>query len=380
MKIEDFSALIGSFYSAALEPGRWPEIAAQMARFFGSESTAIQLRIGDFGDIAWRVTTANYDYKARQDYADYFHKHDPFANAIRVNGTLGIFAGHELVDPDEFRRSEVYNDYCRRIGIFHSVGAGQELGATTKLMLGIHRPIEREDFDTEHRKSLEIVLPHLSRSVQMSSLLAAGNLQRRLASEMFGALTVAVIVVDAKGRVVYANHVADRLMVSDDGLTVRQGLLATRDPKQAACLLRAIAAASLVATGEVTPPGDVLLVRRVRKQPLSVLVAPFPRDGRTTGGLADASAIVFANDPELRRPPATAALAALYTLTRAEARLLEALLQGERIAEYAGRAGISTNTANTQLKQIFTKTGTNRQSALMRLMFSDPIVSLVRGT
>ncbi len=376
MKIDDFSALISSIYSAALEPDQWPETTAQMARFFGSESTAIQVRVGDFGDIAWRVTTANYDHKARRDYADYFHKRDPFANAIRLNGTPGIFAGHELVDPDEFRRSEVYNDYCRRIGIFHSLGAGQELGATTKLMLGIHRPIERDDFDTKHRKSLEIVLPHLSRSVQMSSLLAAANLQQRLACEMFEALTIAVIMVDAKGSVVYASHVAERLLASGDGLTVHQGLLTTRDPKQEASLLRAIAAASLIATGEVTSPGDVLLVRRVRKRPVSVLVAPFQRDGRMTGGPADASAIVFASDPELRRPPATAALATLYTLTRAEARLLEALLRGERIAEYADRVGISTHTANTQLKQIFTKTGTNRQADLMRQVFSDPIASM----
>ena len=348
-----------------------------MAGFFGSESAAIQVRTGDFSRVVWRATTANYDYKARQDYAAYYYKLDPFANAIRGNGTLGIFAGHELVDLDDFRRSEVYNEYCRRIGIFHSVGAGQKLGATTRLMLGIHRPIEREDFDAEHRKSLEIVLPHLSRSVQMSSLLAAANLQQHLACEMFGALTVAVIATDAKGTVIYANHVADRLLAAGDGLTVRQARLTTRNPKHEASLLRAIAAASLIVTGEVTSPNDVLLVRRIHKRPLSVLIAPL--DVRTTGGLADASAIVFANDPEWRRPPATTALAALYILTRAEARLLEALLQGERIAEYADRVGISTNTANTQLKQIFAKTGTNRQSDLMRQMFSDPIMSLARA-
>jgi DNA-binding CsgD family transcriptional regulator len=375
MDTRDFSAVIDGFYAAALEPDRWPETAAQLAGYFGSESTAIHVRIGDYGDVAWRVTTANYDCTARQEYAAYYYKLDPFANAILANRTPGIFVGHELVDPQTFRRSEIYNDYCRRIGIFHSLGAGLSLGSATKLMLGIHRPIDRKEFDAEHRKGLEIVLPHLSRAVQISSLLATTDRKQRLACEMFGMLTVAAIIVDAKGNVVYANQVADRLLASGDGLTVRQKKLTACDPHQAALLLRAIATASLVATGEVTSPGDVLLVRRARKRPLSVLVAPFGY----TGWSADASAIVLINDPEMRRPTPSAALATLHNLTPAEARLLEALLQGERLAEYAGRTGISTNTANTQLKQIFAKTGTNRQADLMRQAFSDPIASFMTG-
>lgn len=42
------------------------------------------------------------------------------------------------------------------------------------------------------------------------------------------------------------------------------------------------------------------------------------------------------------------------------------------------RAGISANTANTQLKQIFAKTETNRQAELMRQVLSDSIASLIK--
>src|SRR4029077_15427173 len=112
------------------------------------------------------------------------------------NRTPGIFVGNELVDPQTFRRFEIYNDYCRSIGIFNSLGAVLSLGSATKLMLGIHRPIDRKEFDAEHRKGLEIVLPHLSRAVQISSLLATTDRKQRLACEMFGMLTVAAIIVD----------------------------------------------------------------------------------------------------------------------------------------------------------------------------------------
>jgi DNA-binding CsgD family transcriptional regulator len=119
-----------------------------------------------------------------------------------------------------------------------------------------------------------------------------------------------------------------------------------------------------------------MVVKGADGRRLSVLVAPLRRDDCSYGP-TDASAVVFANASRSRTPSAAATVGKLYRLTPAEKRLLEALLQGERIAGYANRVGISTNTANTQLKQIFAKTGTSRQSELMRQISSDPVASLV---
>jgi DNA-binding CsgD family transcriptional regulator/PAS domain-containing protein len=375
MDTKRFSALIDSFYSAALEPGQWAAAAAQIASLFSSESTVIQVRAVDFSNIALRATTPNYSQAAQRAYAAYWYKHDPWANGWHAKRAPGIYAGPELADPEVLRNSEVYNDCLRRVGVFHFLGARLDLDGDTKLLLGIHRPIDRDDFSGEHRRRLEVVLPHLSRAVQMNSRLAQADLQRHLACETFEALSVAAIVVDAAGKVAFANQVADRLLSVGDGLTVRQARLTTSDSKQETSLWQAIALASCIAAGGVAPASDVLLVRRARKRPLSVLVVPF-RKSVSIAVSASASALVFANDPEARHRSATAALSALYKLTPAEARLLEALLQGERIAEYADRVGISTNTANTQLKQIFAKTDTNRQVDLMRQFLSDPIASL----
>ena len=204
-------------------------------------------------------------------------------------------------------------------------------------------------------------------------------MQRRLACEVLGALSIAAFVVDRRCKLVFANQVADRLLQVGDGLVVRQTGLTTRDPRQEQALWEAVDRASRITTGHITRPGNVLLVHRARKGPLSILVVPYPRDVCTDDPVG-ASAIVFASDPDTRRPPATAIVAAaLPSSLPAETRLLDALLQGERVSEYADRAGISTNTANTQLKQIFAKTETNRQAELMRRVLSDPIASLTKA-
>lgn len=112
MHVTQFSALVESVYSAALEPTQWRKLPADLAPCFASESMAIQVREGDFNNITLRTTTANYDAAAQRRYVEYFHKLDPFANGWQAIGRPGIFAGHELVDPEKFRNSEMYHDYC----------------------------------------------------------------------------------------------------------------------------------------------------------------------------------------------------------------------------------------------------------------------------
>jgi DNA-binding CsgD family transcriptional regulator len=58
-------------------------------------------------------------------------------------------------------------------------------------------------------------------------------------------------------------------------------------------------------------------------------------------------------------------------LSQAEARLLEALVGGTRLGDYAARTGVSLSTVRTQLAQVFLKTGENRQSDLIRRVLRD---------
>ena len=62
----------------------------------------------------------------------------------------------------------------------------------------------------------------------------------------------------------------------------------------------------------------------------------------------------------------------------AQARLVAALVAGETMADYAGAAGISMNTAKTRMRQIFLKTGVNRQADLIRAVAANPLVKLGR--
>jgi DNA-binding CsgD family transcriptional regulator len=70
-------------------------------------------------------------------------------------------------------------------------------------------------------------------------------------------------------------------------------------------------------------------------------------------------------DPAAARPVNPSAIAALFGLTPAEARLAAALSGGDTVSQAAGRYGVSVGTVRAQLKSIFGKMGVNRQQDLI---------------
>jgi DNA-binding CsgD family transcriptional regulator len=99
------------------------------------------------------------------------------------------------------------------------------------------------------------------------------------------------------------------------------------------------------------------------------MVGPLrPRTGGPTP--TDAVVVLYVADLELGALRRREAMRELYGLTEAETQLVELLCQGSTLDEAAGVRGVTMNTARSQLKQVFAKTHTSRQSELVRLVVS----------
>lgn len=78
-------------------------------------------------------------------------------------------------------------------------------------------------------------------------------------------------------------------------------------------------------------------------------------------------------DPSGRRPVAASALESLFGLTPTEAQVANAFADGKRTEEIAEMFKISTTTVNFHKRNLFEKTGTNRQADLIALLLSLPV-------
>jgi len=85
-------------------------------------------------------------------------------------------------------------------------------------------------------------------------------------------------------------------------------------------------------------------------------------------------AVLFLTDPEVQPNISAPILGELFGLTDSEARLARALAEGSRLDEAAETIGVTVSSARTYLKQVFSKTETNRQAELVQLILTSPAI------
>lgn len=185
-------------------------------------------------------------------------------------------------------------------------------------------------------------------------------------------LPMGVVIVNASAQVLFMNNSASDIFALSDGVEVgATGIVRTSKVAETKNLhgLIADAADGVSSNGDVSGEGGAMSVSRPSyKRSFSLLVVPLPDDDDITSDIGTVA--VFINDPEMHNEPPTKVLARLYGLTDAEARLLQALIVGKKLEKVAEEFNVSMNTVRSHLKQVFRKTGTNRQPELVSLVLN----------
>lgn len=92
-------------------------------------------------------------------------------------------------------------------------------------------------------------------------------------------------------------------------------------------------------------------------------------------------AVMFIFNSKRNIEVSSGGIAQIFGLTKAEARLTVAIVNGMTAAEYSAANGVSIHTAYSQIKAILAKTGVRRQSELVRLVLEyTPSFETLTGT
>jgi DNA-binding CsgD family transcriptional regulator len=182
------------------------------------------------------------------------------------------------------------------------------------------------------------------------------------------ALEQAVLLVTQRAVVLHVNRVAAALLDAGGLTRDAAGAVACPRPADSRRLRRLVAEASRGPRADAAVGGLMVVHRRPCERPLSLQVVPLQRHA---AGTADyATVALLASDPG--RPLATAEphLRELYRLTPAEARVAAAIVELVSPLAVAERLAISVHAVRVHLKRVFAKTGTRRQSELVRLLLA----------
>jgi len=235
---------------------------------------------------------------------------------------------------------------------------------------------------------LNLLVPHLAHAYRLMRDLQGYRNQSDAVREVLDCVPIGVVLLDRECRVATLNDAAERIVQQADGFVIQEGR--PRFP----------------AAGHVVPPRGKrnvgrgaslqaaagseihgLLVRAVRRELADgegAFSVERPSCGRAYTGVVtslhpnarigfagDARAALYISDPDGHNYGIRDLMASFYDLTIAEAELAALLSAGHSIEEAAEVRGVTLHTTRTQLKRVFSKTGVNRQSDLVRLILTN---------
>ncbi len=286
-------------------------------------------------------------------------------------------AGHGgmLCTDREVLRTEYYDGFLRPNDWFYVAGGVVAKDSELVSLVSVQRPRRKGHYTQRDLDALQLLMPHLDRATRIHSRLH--KLQSGI--QAIDSLSIGIVTVTAKGKVLFANEYARGILSRDDGLSLGQGgvLVAAIPQRQALALL--ITNASETSAGRGLHAGGALAIERPSgKASYQLLITP-----TRTKALAVSSerpaAIVFIGDPSQGSRPAQDLLRIFYDLTPAECRVAILLADGCALTEIAEKLGVSRNTLKSQLASIYGKTETRRQAQLVRLLLQMGAVGIDQG-
>jgi DNA-binding CsgD family transcriptional regulator/PAS domain-containing protein len=214
-----------------------------------------------------------------------------------------------------------------------------------------------------------LLAPHVCRALAISDALDIRALHSEVLEKTLDGLAAGVFLTARDGRVVYMNRAAEQQVKSGKSVRLANNRLSPTDSAARAALSKAIdqsardddadgkASGHSVAVPDGVGGGYIATLLPIESGQRRGILAPFA-----------ASVAVFMQDPVQAPPMPGEAFARLHKLTGGELRVLLSLAQGLGGMEVADMLGISEATVRTHLQHMYSKTGTSRQSDLLRLL------------
>jgi DNA-binding CsgD family transcriptional regulator len=362
-----FSKTVTSIFDAVLDERLTPEALHAVAKFVGAAGATF-LRVNKLtGQVSSIVRYGDFT-GSRADYLAYYSKIDSFRPMQEEAAPGKLLQLSECLPQAALLHDEWYNDYALNGGVCDLLGAKLCESRSHTVIVGIHRAVGDNGRFPRNPETLQALIDPLQSAARLHLGLIEIGYRSAITRGELDDLSAGVIFTDPSGRVIETNTLGEAILRLDDGLTIRNGQICARRSFETAKLTYLIANAN---GNDNAPLASCMLVGRDGGRPaLVVRVAPVSAG---QAGYDIPMVMILVSIPAANRV-SERELGELYGLSPAESRLALALERGKRLSELTADFGVQITTLRTQLSSILKKCDVERQSDLVNLIASIPLL------
>src|SRR4051794_973978 len=369
MHQETIERICELLYEAAAVPETWPKALAALADATGAVNAHFAVWNGRENKSDF-FASAHPDHGWETLYSTYYGAIAPYRQLLESRKVGEWIAIQHYFDQAFVQRNEHFNDFLLRIGGLYSVKGRvfETPSRNTYAIISVLRSPKAGPLDGDEIARLTASLNgHLRRAAALHHKLSAARPNGRLLEAAIDQLSLGILVVDRRGRLLAADRTAQNMLQTGDALIERNGVLRARHQDDHERLTHSLAGAT--GSKRLGASDCICLSRQSGKPAYIATVAPLTEavDLASMGG--NRAALIMIDEPD--REDASSlrkALQQAFCLTPAEARTAALVGSGLAPQDVADQIGITVGTIRCELKSVFEKLAISRQSELVALV------------
>lgn len=274
-------------------------------------------------------------------------------------------ADHHLLPRRHYESSIIYNEFLRRADRPYLLGAMYSKDEQGIRGVSLQRDAASGPFGDAERALLQSVVPHLNRRARLERMVAGDEWRQIALQWALERMPYGVLLLDGRSKVLALNPLAERILTPIAGVRLLPRLRIERSSP-----FFAVGEALEVVQRTDRPQ---VIKSEVAGVTLRVAIASFPTQAGLAADRPRPAVAICVSEGALMLERDVAGIMRMFGLTRQEARVAALLGSGCSVAEIAMRLRISQSTARTYIKSTLQKTGSRRQSELVRQLLCVPL-------
>lgn len=351
---DPIDSLIDDIYEAAVLPQQWPDVLGKLAQQVSGVG-GVLFAVNTMKGGSWAASHTLVDVMRSVEAFNLENTRPQRALAQRYSGFMSDM---EFMTAAEKKEDPLFVQILQPNGLAWACGSVVPIPNGDLLVLDFERTEKVGPFDRYALDVLDSYRPHLARAGMLASRLQSERLQA--AAAVLQAMGLPGIAIDSKGHALAMNELAEKL--SPQVSTGRFNRLSLANKSSNDLFHRALS--EVHATN-----GGIRSIPVPAREDKPALVAHLIPIAKQANDLFSSAAALFVATPLMSSAlPDVGLLCGLFDLTPAEDRVARVIFRGGGIGSTATHLSLSPETVRSHLKQIMAKTGTTRQSELVRLL------------
>lgn len=210
----------------------------------------------------------------------------------------------------------------------------------------------------------DLLMGHFSQAIKIAKRIVDVDEQHNIVLSLLDRMPVALVLVDSMARVIETNDLADEILTSEGGLTVKSNILDSGAGNNKR-LFNAIDDMSKHEPA-LTRGQSLSITNEQTQNNIMLFIAPL----KQTSPKQQASVAIFISQRKSLPLSLSGEFSEHYELTNKEIIVTEQLVRGLSVQEISDEACISEHTVRSHVKSILKKTDTSRQAELVSLVYN----------